>query len=82
MLSISSEIICKHWTVVVGFYMGSRPSYEIEAGGQPVQDGAQTLKIACHPDRSQSTRGTSLNQRDSKLSHEIEASGQSDQNGA
>ena len=24
--------------------MGSRPSHEIEASGQPVQDGAQTLK--------------------------------------
>ena len=43
---------------------------------QSVQDGAQTLKIAWHPDRSESTRGTSLSQRDSKLLHEIEASGQ------
>ena len=33
-------------------------------------------KIAWNPDRSESTRGTSLSQRDSKLSHEIEASGQ------
>ena len=32
--------------------------------------------ISCHPDRSESTRGTSLSQRDSKLSHEIEAIGQ------
>ena len=30
----------------------------------------------------QATRGTSLSQRDSKLSHEIEASGQSVQDGA
>ena len=62
--------------------MGSRPSHEIEASGQPVQDGAKTLKIAWQPDRSESTRGTSLSQRDSKLSHEIKASGQTVQDGA
>ena len=33
------------------------------------------------PDQSESTHGTSLSQRDSKLSHEIEASGQPVQDG-
>ena len=33
------------------------------------------------PDRSESTRGTSLSQRYSKLSHEIEATGQPVQDG-
>ena len=55
----------------------SRPSHEIGGSSQPVQDGAQTLNIVWHPDRSDSSRGTSLIQRDSKLSHGIEASGQS-----
>ena len=40
------------------------------------------VKIAWKADRSASTRGTSLSQRDSKLSHEIEASDQSVQDGA
>ena len=60
----------------------SRPSHEMEASSQPVQDGAQTLKIAWHTDQSESTSGTSLSQRDSELSHEIEASGQPVQDGA
>ena len=62
--------------------IGSRPSHEIEASDQPVQDGVQTLKITWHPDRSESTHGTSLSQQDSKLSHEIEASGQPVRDGA
>ena len=62
-------------------FVTTQPSHEIEASGQPVQDGAQTLKIAWHPDRSESTRGTSLSQRDSKLSHEIEGSCQPVQDG-
>ena len=33
-----------YWTVSVGYYMDRRPSHEIEASGQPVQDGGQTLK--------------------------------------
>ena len=32
--------------------MGSRPLQEIEASGQLVQNGAQILKIAQHPERS------------------------------
>ena len=39
-------------------------------------------EIAWHPDRGESTRGTSLGQRDSKLSHEFETSGQQVQDGA
>ena len=39
-------------------------------------------EFALHPDRSESTRGTSLSQRDSNLSYEIEASGQPIQDGA
>ena len=58
-----------------------RASHEIETSGQLFQDGAQTLKIAWHPDGSESTRGTSLSQQDSKLSHEIEVSGQPVQHG-
>ena len=38
--------------------------------------------ISWHPDRSESTRGTSLSQRDSKLPNEIQASGQLVQHGA
>lgn len=32
--------------------------------------------ISWHPDRRESIHGTSLNQRDSKISHEIKANGQ------
>ena len=38
--------------------------------------------ISWHPDRSESTRGSLVKQRDSKLSHEIEASGEPVQDGA
>ena len=34
----------EYWTVVVGYYMGSKHSREMEASGHPVQDGAQTPK--------------------------------------
>ena len=56
--------------------MPSRPLHEIKESGQPVQDGAQTLKIARHPDCGESSRRSSLSQSDSKLLYEIKGSGQ------